>query len=256
MNKAAVLGYGVVGKATALAFGIDKHYDIKPELSNITLEEVAKLRYLFICLPTPTVNGLQDNQAIRDLIRKLESLGCTGLYIIRSTVLPTTADGIMIELGMDRIISNPEFLTQDKWEEDAKHPELVVIGTHIKKYADEVAAIYEGRYKYLKPLITDNITAELTKYAFNTFFVTKVVFANEIFDFAEKVGANYEFIKNRLLEHPWGSKNHFEIWHKGGRGAKGNCLPKDLEAFTTLSNSLFFQVVKELNARFPEKSAT
>ena len=111
MNNACIIGYGVVGKATALAFGITKHFDINGD-ATITLNDAANCRYVFICLPTPTVNGDCDTRSIRETIRQIEGIRANPLYIIRSTVIPGTANAIMEELNMDRVISNPEFLKQ------------------------------------------------------------------------------------------------------------------------------------------------
>lgn len=246
MIDACIIGYGMVGKATAVSFGITKYFDINGE-ANITLDEAANCLYKFLCLPTPTVDEKCDTNIVRDTIRQLEAIRGHGIYIIRSTVIPGTANAIIDEIGSDRVVSNPEFLSEDTWLKDATRPNLVVIGADSKEWRDKIAGIYLSRFKYIEPIITNNITAEMIKYAFNTFFVTKVVFANEIYDVCARVGANYDTIKKVLTGHPWGSGNHFEVYHKGGRGAKGKCLPKDLEAFVTYSNSKLLKTVKEIN---------
>src|SRR3990167_10149735 len=96
MDKACIIGWGVVGRATALAFGITQHFDINGD-SNITLNDAANCRYVFVCLPTPTINGGCDTRAIRDTIKQIEGIRQNALYIIRSTVIPGTADAIMNE---------------------------------------------------------------------------------------------------------------------------------------------------------------
>lgn len=246
MNNACIIGYGTVGKATALAFGIDKHFDTNGD-SNITLTEAADCRYVFICLPTPTKTGVCDTTVIRDTIKQVEGIRANPLYIIRSTVTPGTARAIMDNLGMDRVASNPEFLTESTWELDAKRPVMAVIGADNPDYGREVKAIYEGRYKYFEPKVTDTITAEMTKYVFNSFFALKVVFAEEMNGIAQKIGANYTYIRDRLLEHPWGSGHHFYVNHKGKKGFGGKCLPKDLEAFANFSRSNLLLKVQEIN---------
>jgi UDPglucose 6-dehydrogenase len=249
VDNACIVGYGIVGKATALAFGIRNHYDINGD-STITLFDAANFRYVFLCLPTPTIDGKCDVSAIRDTIKEIESIKKNPIYIIRSTTIPGTARALMEEFGMDRIVSNPEFLTESTWELDAKRPDMAIIGGENPSYIAEVKAIYDARYKYLTVRSTNTITAEMVKYAFNTFFATKVVFANEIYDTCQEVGANYSVVRELLMAHPWGSSHHFFVEHKGGRGAKGKCLPKDLEAFATFSGSKLLQTVKEINDRF------
>jgi len=249
MENSCIIGWGVVGKATALAFGITKYFDINGD-SNITLNDAANCRYVFLCLPTPTKEGTCDTTAIRDTIKQIEGIRANPLYIIRSTVIPGTARAIMESMNMDRVVSNPEFLTESQWELDAKRPVMVIIGADNPNYGNEVKAIYDARYKYLQPKMTDTITAEMTKYAFNSFFALKVVFAEEMNDIAQKIGANYTYIRDRLLEHPWGSQHHFYVGHKGHKGVGGRCLPKDLEAFANFSQNQLLQKVQEINKSY------
>jgi UDP-glucose 6-dehydrogenase len=160
---------------------------------------------------------------------------------------------IMEATGVDSIVSNPEFLTESKWESDAKHPTLVVIGSDNPKYGDAIRGLYEARWKGVQIYQTDTVTSETIKYALNTFFVTKVVFANHLFDLCQISGANYETVKKVLEFYPEGSKNHFTIWHKGGRGAGGKCLAKDLDAFVGLYADMFFTKIHEFNQELLKK---
>ncbi len=255
MNDAVCYGWGVVGKATAKAFAIP--YFFSKSENNISLTEAATKRYHFICLPTPTVNGLCFTDDIVALIRQLEDIGNQHVYIIRSTVIPGTARHLMEQLGIHSVISNPEFLSEDTAEEDAKFPDIVVIGGEQKNYVDDVVGIYQGHIKTAKIFTTDTITAEMAKYAINTFYATKVVFANEIFEQCQKIGANYETIKNILYNRKWIGKNHLDIWDKGGRGAGGRCLRKDLDAFENYSKSKLLETVKKINdellSKYPKK---
>jgi UDPglucose 6-dehydrogenase len=203
---------------------------------------------VFICLPTPTVNGQCDISVIRDTCKEILSYGGTPTFIIRSTVIPGTNQELRKYLNYDKIVSNPEFLTELTWEWDASNPRLIVLGCDSPEPMDMVKALYEGRYRGIQTYLTDSITAETIKYALNTFFTTKVVFANEFYDICQRIGANYETVKSVLEFHPWGSKNHFKVWHQGGRGAGGKCLPKDAEAFAYLSQSEFFEDIFQTNA--------
>ena len=249
MNNAVVFGYGYVGKGTALAFGITSFYTRHE--SNITFEEAAKCKYIFICLPTPTIDGKCFTDDIEQLLLKLSSLpaGKDAIYIIRSTVTPGFADRSMESLGI-KIASNPEFLSESTWEEDAKKPQIIVIGANDPKVLADVKALYMGRYKYMQPVVSDNKTAELIKYAVNTLFATKTIFTNEIYDVAQEIKANYEIVRQALESHPWGMKNHTQAVYKGKRGIHGRCLPKDLWTFAEFSKSPFFTMLMERNGRF------
>ena len=103
-------------------------------------------------------------------------------------------------------------------------------------------------------IVTNTVTAETLKYAFNTFFITKIVFANQLYDNCEKSGADYKVIQEALMAHPWGSKHHLKVLHKGGRGGGGRCLPKDIKAFAKYTNSPLLQKVEELNRGYLEMS--
>ncbi|OGO14225.1 MAG: hypothetical protein A2Y53_03725 [Chloroflexi bacterium RBG_16_47_49] len=249
MDDAVVYGWGTVGRATAKVFGIP-HFFSKSE-SNITLKDAAYKRYHFFCLPTPTVNGNCDVSHIFGYIKQLEEIPHNqNVYIIRSTVIPGTARHIMNELGIHSVVSNPEFLSEDTAEEDTRYPDIVVIGGDQFNYVEDVKGIYQSFVKTAKTFTTDSITAETVKYAVNTFYATKVVFANQIFDVAQKIGANYEVIKEIMYNRKWIGKNHLDIWHKGGRGAGGKCLRKDLDAFENYSKSKLLETVKKLNDQY------
>lgn len=237
--EAAIIGNGMIGNATGVAFGIKKRYDLDPERSTCTLKEAAECDYVFICVPTPTIDSHCDLSLVEQVIGEIEKLG-QPIYILRSTVLPGTADRLMTQLGIDRIVSNPEFLSENTWENDIKNPDLIVIGGR-DKYLKQVEGVYRGRYKGVNTFLTDNITAEMIKYAINVFFATKVTYANKIYDLCQKVGVNYETLKNALYSNRNIAKNHLTIFYKGGRGVRGRCLPKDLEAFTTWSEDPFFE---------------
>ncbi len=245
-------GKGIVGMATAKALGIPYYFDLKE--SNITLEEGAKKKWCFICLPTPTdPNGRQKKaiEPIRDYINQIKQMG-NPIFVIRSTVLPGTCKALSETTGAV-VVSNPEFLSESRWEEDAIHPRIKVIGADDIAIRRGLVQLWQGIPCKLE-ITTDSTTAEMIKYVMNTFAMTKVVYANQIYDSCEKVGADYEAIHHVLHSHPWGSKEHLRVIDKGGRGAGGRCLPKDLEAFVKFSGSPLLDLVKRLNQDYLTKS--
>lgn len=251
MDSACVIGWGVVGQATGNLFGIKKHFDTDETKSNITIADIAKCRFVFICLPTPFVDnvGYPTNDIIA-IIKQIEQNGSNCLYIIRSTVNPGFALHVQKELGIDTIISNPEFLSEKTAERDSKYPPFILLGGLIPRHLEEVRGLYEGRIKGAPVILTDNTSAELSKIALNAFFATKVIYANQIYDFARKIGANYETVRGILESHPFGSTNHFNVWFRGKRGVNGRCLPKDTRALAYYSNAELIQKVDQLNANY------
>lgn len=251
MNNSCIIGYGMVGKATAEVFGIEKHYDHNEEKSNITLEEASKCRIVFICLPTPVrPDGTYMVDDIKAIIRQMEQYGNGPIYVIRSTVFPGFAKALMEEFQINTIVSNPEFLSEATAVEDMKNPPFIVVGGLEGTFRDEVKAFYEARIKSAPVITTDNTTAEMVKLSLNSFFALKVIFANETYDACRRLGANYETVKKVLESHPFGSKNHFTVWFRGKRGVNGHCLPKDSSAFAYYANSTLMRTVKVLNSFF------
>lgn len=245
-NALVIGGLGMVGKATAHAFGIEKYIDLKE--SNSSYKEAGSLRYIFLCLPTPTINGICQTDAIKDAIKAVLDQSITQqVFIIRSTVTPGTTKALCEHFGITNIVHNPEFLSEDTWQEDVEHPDLAVIGGENTAYIDDVEAVYKGRYKGLNIIKTDSVTSEMIKYSINCFYATKVVFANQIFDIAQKNGANYETIKKAMYGRKWIGKNHLNVWHKGQRGAGGKCLEKDLEHFAEYSQLSLIKQANKLN---------
>lgn len=248
MNNAVVIGgLGMVGKATRHALAIKDYYDFKGSTVK-EKKDIANFKYIFICLPTPTLGG---NCYINDIINFINGVkGKDNIFIIRSTVIPGTCKKIIERTGAT-VVHVPEFLTEATWEKDSEWPDIIVIGAEDKKARDDVAGVYKARYKGSEFIITDTITAEVIKYGVNTFYASKVVFANQLYDLSSKIGANYETVKKAMYSRKWIGKNHLRIWDKEGRrGAGGKCLAKDLEAFAKFTKLPLLLKVYELNQKY------
>lgn len=247
MEQAAIVGNGMIGNATGELFRIEKRFDIDETKSNCSLKEVANCRYVFICLPTPVKNGSYEVEPIIAIVKQINELRQGPIFIIRSTVWPGFGDHLNSIVRPEAVVSNPEFLSEDTWERDIKNPPFVLIGGGDGVHREEVAALYRNITKHAPIILTDNITAETAKLSLNAFFSTKVIFANQIYDFCQTSGANYQRIKEILEKHPYGMKNHTEIFYKDQRGVRGHCLPKDLEAFANSTQSELLKTVKNIN---------
>lgn len=251
MNNAIVIGgKGMVGNATRHVFGIDKFIDVGESTSSY--KEAGSLKYVFLCLPTPTLdNGESDTSLIKEAISAvLNHQNGQPIFIIRSTVLPGTTQSLIDHFGISSIVHNPEFLSEATWKNDVEHPDVVVIGGENSTYIDDVEALYKGRFKGLNIVKTNTVTSETIKYAVNTYYATKVVFANQIYDYAQRVGANYETIKKTMYSRKWIGKNHLDVWHNDKRGAGGKCLKKDLQAFAQQSQLPLMKLVNTLNINY------
>ncbi|MCK9370337.1 hypothetical protein M0R04_10555 [Candidatus Dojkabacteria bacterium] len=252
MDDAVIIGFGVVGKATAKAFDIPWHFD--PLDSNITLEEASKKQFIIFCTPTPTDSrGKQKGVDIIDgYIKQLKEYGGRNIFIIRSTVLPGTTKHLATENDV-MVGFSPEFLSDDTAEKDACNPKFVVIGADDVPTRIAMSNLWK-KFQHTNFVVTDTVTAEMIKYTFNLFFLMKVIFANQMYDICQINGADYNTLKEALYSHPWGTHHHLKPIHKGGRGGGGKCFPKDVKAFSKYSNLKLFKVIDELNDEYLQAS--
>jgi UDPglucose 6-dehydrogenase len=188
---------------------------------------------VFIAVGTPSRRG--DGHAdlsyvyaaAREIARALSKFA---VVVTKSTVPVGTSDEVerlMREENPDAefaVVSNPEFLREGAAIRDFKHPDRIVIGTDDARARRVITEVYRPLHLNAPPILyTDRRTAELTKYAANSFLATKVAFINEIADLAEKVGANVQEVARGIgLDNRIGSK-----FLHAGPGFGGSCFPKD-----------------------------
>jgi UDPglucose 6-dehydrogenase len=99
------------------------------EKCNITLEEASKCRLIFICLPTPVnEHGEYYLDDITAIARQITEYNNGGILVIRSTVFPGFAMHLQKELGINSVLSNPEFLSEKTALQDMKNPPFILIG--------------------------------------------------------------------------------------------------------------------------------
>jgi UDPglucose 6-dehydrogenase len=122
------------------------------------------------------------------------------------------------------VASNPEFLREGSAIEDFMHPDRVVCGTDSERARAVLRELYRPLFLRETPVIfTERNTAELIKYAANSFLATKITFINEMADLCEKVGANVQDVAKGIgLDGRIGGK----FLHPGP-GYGGSCFPKD-----------------------------
>jgi UDPglucose 6-dehydrogenase len=194
---------------------------------------VAGANVVFIAVGTPSRRG--DGHAdlsyvfaaAREIARALSKFT---VIVTKSTVPVGTGDEVerlMREENPEAelaVVSNPEFLREGAAIRDFKHPDRIVIGTDDPRARKIIAEVYRPLHLNASPILyTDRRTAELTKYAANSFLATKVAFINEIADLAEKVGANVQEVARGIgLDNRIGSK-----FLHAGPGFGGSCFPKD-----------------------------
>lgn len=262
-----VIGVGVVGNAVKTYFeqeGFEVFtYDKFVERDSIAndFDVACKADYIFLCLPTPHLDGEgYDLSAYFDTLPKIPD---GKIVIMKSTVVPGTVDGFQKQYPNLILLFNPEFLTAKYATEEFRKPEAQIIGYTDKslKYAKDVLTILpEAPYERIIPVKE----AEMVKMARNAFFVTKIVFANMLYDLCQQMELDYETVKDCFSADRRIRRSHLEISHQGGRGGGGMCFPKDIGAFndliTTFNGKMcddvwqFFGMVEAINKRLLELS--
>lgn len=262
MAKIAIIGTGYVGLASAVGFaqlghdvvGIDIdetkvqkltsgkspifEKDIEKFLvkslkkKNISFstdyKKISKAKFVFLCLPTPQLDdGSADTTYILESSKLLSKhLSDSATLVIKSTVPVNTWKAVKQVLNRKdvSIVSNPEFLREGTALEDFFKPDRIVVGCEFEKKAKEVANLYKA--KNAKVVFTDNTSAEIIKYASNSFLAIKLSFVNEIAAYAESTDANaLEVLHAMGLDKRIGKE-----FLKPGPGWGGMCFPKDVSA--------------------------
>ncbi len=195
---------------------------------------------VFIAVGTPSRRGdghadlSYVYQAAEDIAKAMEN--DYTVIVTKSTVPVGTGREVRSIVGQHRspdafdVASNPEFLREGSAINDFMRPDRVVIGSDGGRASDVLRALYRPLYLLETPIVFTGIeTAELIKYAANTFLATKITFINEIADLCEKVGADVRDVARGIgLDGRIGRK-----FLHAGPGYGGSCFPKDALALVS-----------------------
>ena len=199
---------------------------------------------VFICVGTPTQpgGGHADLSYVFGAAREIaEALDGYCVIVNKSTVPVDTGKEVTKVINDTRpeadfdVVSNPEFLREGSAINDFMRPDRVVIGTDSVRAKDVMRSLYRPFFLIETPILfTQRQTAELIKYAANTFLATKITFINEISDLCEKVGADVQDVAKGIgLDGRIGGK-----FLHSGPGYGGSCLPKDTLALVNTAQDV------------------
>ena len=193
---------------------------------------------IFLALPTPPgEDGSADLSYVLGVAKQLGGLlDSYKVIVTKSTVPVGTADRVKnaIEENSDAkagvdfdVVSNPEFLREGVAVDDFMKPERVVIGTSSDRARQIMRKLYEPFVRNGNPIfLMDERSAEMSKYAANSFLATKISFMNEVANLCEKVGADVDQIRRVMgSDHRIGKPFLYP-----GVGYGGSCFPKDVKA--------------------------
>lgn len=189
---------------------------------------------IFLALPTPPgANGAADLSYVLGVAAEIGKLLKSYKVIVdKSTVPVGTAKKVRSAIeasykGEFDIVSNPEFLREGVAVDDFMKPDRVVIGTRSEKARKLMSDLYAPFVRQGNPVIfMDENSAELTKYAANSFLATKISFMNEIALLCERMGADVDMVRKGIgSDERIGKRFLFP-----GIGYGGSCFPKDVQA--------------------------
>ncbi len=189
---------------------------------------------IFLALPTPEdEDGSADLKYVLGVAKQIgEYITSYKVIVDKSTVPVGTAEKVRETIALKAktdfdVVSNPEFLREGFAVDDFLKPERIVIGTSSDKARDIMQRLYNPFVRSGNPiLMMDEKSAELTKYAANSFLATKITFMNEIANYCHKVGADVDKVRIGMgTDSRIGKRFLFP-----GIGYGGSCFPKDVKA--------------------------
>ena len=272
MANIGVIGTGYVGLTTAACFAELGHrvigYDIDlskiellssgkstihelgmPELivknlksNNLKftsdINTIVDCDYVFLCVPTPQdADGSADLSYVINASKDLSTLLKKDSVLITKSTVPVNAWKDVVN-ALNRsdiaVVSNPEFLREGCAIADFFTPDRIVVGCESSEKAKQVSDLY--KQPDIETIITDNSSAELIKYASNSFLAIKLSYVNEIAALSEIVGANAKDVLFGMGKDSRIGSRFLEP----GPGWGGSCFPKDVRALrvTAEDNSI------------------
>jgi UDPglucose 6-dehydrogenase len=225
--------------------------------TNNLAQGITGSKIVFLALPTPPgEDGSADLKYILGVADALGSLLKEYTVIVdKSTVPVGTAEKVKRKIAANAkvdfdVVSNPEFLREGVAVDDFMKPERVVIGTSSDRAKKIMETLYAPFVRQGNPLVfMDEKSAELTKYAANSFLATKITFMNEIANLCELLGADVDAVRKGIgTDSRIGKRFLFP-----GIGYGGSCFPKDVQALAKSSMDANYgfkilEAVMEVNA--------
>ncbi|HVC32875.1 MAG TPA: UDP-glucose/GDP-mannose dehydrogenase family protein [Chloroflexota bacterium] len=196
-------------------------------------EALADAEFAFIAVDTPPdLDGGADLLHLREAAAAVARAMRRPLIIVNKSTVPVGAGDLVADIVARHqvseipfsVVSNPEFLREGTALHDCLNPDRIILGASDRAAAERVAQLYQSLKAPI--LITDLHTAEMIKYASNSFLAAKISFINEIAAICEKLGANVKEVSRGMgLDRRIG-----EAFLDAGLGWGGSCFPKDVLA--------------------------
>ncbi|MFZ6024717.1 MAG: UDP-glucose dehydrogenase family protein [Bacteroidota bacterium] len=235
------------GEITIYEPGLEKIFlrNLKEQRLHFTTDladGISDASIIFLALPTPP--GEDGSADLKYILGVANELGKTiseyKVIVDKSTVPVGTADKVKEAIAANYkgdfdVVSNPEFLREGVAVDDFMKPDRVVIGASSERAKKLMGDLYAPFVRQGNPILfMDKKSAELTKYAANSFLATKISFMNEIAQLCERMGANVDMVRRGIgSDERIGKRFLFP-----GIGYGGSCFPKDVKALIHSSEQL------------------
>lgn len=241
--KILIIGHGFVGRAVEYGFNtVKNNIDIVDPKYGNCIDDYTLCDYdaTFICVPTPmNRDGSIDSSILDSVMTSVNAQyrGSKSLIVIKSTVTPD----ILERYSDYGIVYNPEFLRESTALEDFIRPSFHIFGAKNTWDCDRLLELYN---KHSNCSIADALymtykEASIAKYAINSFLALKVTFFNQLYDFAEEQGANFNTIVRAVESDSRVGSSHTRVpGFDGKRGFGGACFPKDTAALTHYTDKM------------------
>ncbi|AHM61724.1 nucleotide sugar dehydrogenase [Flammeovirgaceae bacterium 311] len=215
------------------------------EFTTNLAEGIKGAEIIFLALPTPP--GEDGSADLKYILKVADDLGPLleqyTIIVDKSTVPVGTAEKVRDRIAKNAkvefdVVSNPEFLREGVAVDDFMKPDRVVIGTESPKARKKMEHLYAPLVRQGNPVIfMDERSAELTKYAANSFLATKITFMNEIANLCELLGADVDAVRHGVgTDSRIGKRFLF-----AGIGYGGSCFPKDVQALAKSSSDANYE---------------
>ncbi len=242
-----------------LKIGLKKSLKISNDFSTIKNSDM-----IFVTVGTPQkINGEIElsmiKKAVKSIGQVIRKTKKNPIIFIKSTVIPGTIKKIILpilekESGKKAekdfgVISNPEFLQESNAIRDTKCPHAIILGGNDSKYMKKAKKFFSKMHPNVSIIITKYQTAEMIKYANNSFLATKISFINQLSNICQNIpDVDVDDVASAIGLDPRIGK----LFLSAGPGYGGSCLPKDMSALINFgssvgANTTFLKAVKKTN---------
>lgn len=245
IKNVGIIGQGFVGQALKKEFSryypVNTYDKFLTELSSHSsiAELCVSSDVVFVCVPTPMrEDGSCDISIVEEVCSQAVAAGDDHFVVIKSTITPGTTSYLNNKLNTNKIVFNPEFLTERFAARDFKNTNRVILGGDTSA-TTSLKQFYSHVFPNVKVIKTESTVAEHVKYLSNCFLAVKVSVANEFAKLCEASGVDYDKVAEYANFDPRLGDTHWVVpGPDGKRGFGGSCFPKDLNSIITLAEKL------------------